>query len=304
MSPRIVWTLVLLFSFLFPLQSQSILVSFFEGGVEYRADSGWRAVEIGDELPRGSEVRLAEDAYLEVLSGRHTVRYTDPGRYRLGGEADEGAATDTDVRGILRGKLSRLAGRERTPSREATTAGVRASEAATEPELDWAGDETPEELLAEGRALLEEGEFEEASFVFEEAFDFSFGKARNRAGFFFVYSLYLLDEGDFAREVLAGFSPDSSADYYADYALVAAELYLRSGENGPAAELLGELIESRPDLEFEDPLTAQLANYLFGLALTGRNGPEDRREARERFSAAVEIAPSTAVAEDARARLE
>lgn len=290
---------IFLFTFLIaPLHSQSILVSFFDGEVEYRHGDGWELVTIGGKLAPGTEVRLGERAYLELLVDGSTLRYTRPGRYRLGTDGGDGAPTETNVRGLLRGKVSRLTGRERELPREATTGGVRASEAATEPELDWAGDETPEELIREGLSLLDTGEVEESSFVFEEAFDFSSGELRERSGFFLLYTLYLLDESDFARDILSELDPVPEAEYYVDYALIGAELYLQSGETERAASFLSSLLESRPGLEAEDPLSAQLVYYLYGLATEAADG----ERAAEYFQKAVAIAPSTAVAEEARRR--
>lgn len=55
---------------------------------------------------------------------------------------------------------------------------------------------------------------------------------------------------------------------------------------------------ARPALSREDPVTAQMATFLLGLAVEGSRPVEARRL----FQEAAGIAPATAVAEQARAR--
>lgn len=62
--------------------------------------------------------------------------------------------------------------------------------------------------------------------------------------------------------------------------------------------VLRTLLERRPALSREDPVTAQMATFLLGLAVEGSRPVEARRL----FQEAAGIAPATAVAEQARAR--
>ncbi|HKK49687.1 MAG TPA: hypothetical protein VJ932_11365 [Alkalispirochaeta sp.] len=277
--------------------AQESLVAYVEGDVEYAVSDGWRPVDIGSSLPPGATVRIGDGGFLEVLRNRNTYRYTEAGEFTL---ADDGSSqaetTETDFRGLLRNKFTRLAGRGIEEESTATVAGVRASEAAAQPEVEWAGAEDPQELIAEGLELMNEGAVEDASFVFEEAYDFATGVTFDEAGFFFSYALYLLDENDYALDVLSEIDPTAEAPYYADYVLVAAELHLTAGNPREAEELLAGFLNARPAFAEEDPLSAQAAHYLYGRALSARSAPE----APDQFRIAADLAPGTALAEEAR----
>lgn len=280
------------------VSAQEFFVAYVEGRVEHRLDGRWVESGIGDTFPAGTEVRLEGDGFLEVVSGNRTIRYAQEGLYRLGDAEGPTASESTDLGGLIRGTVSRFTRTSASPSERAISAGVRASEAAQEPTIEWAGDETPEELIAEGIAALRDEKTEDASFLFEDAYVFADGPVRDRAGFYLVYTLYLLDEHDLALETLAELSPEPTEPYYPDFAMVAGEIYLTTGDPATAAEILQRAIDNHRTIETEDPLVAQGLYYLLGRAVEST----DATEAAEFFRRAAKLAPPTAVGVEAASR--
>lgn len=280
------------------LSAQEFFAAYVEGTVEHRTDEGWAESVIGDTFSAGTEVRLGDDGFLEVISGNRTIRYRQEGTFRLGDTAAPSDTESTDVGGLIRATVSRFARTSATRSERAISAGVRASEAAQEPTIDWAGNEPPEELIEKGIDALNNDQIEDASFLFEDAFIFADGEVRDRASFFFVYTLYLLDEVELALETMEGLSLDPMAEYYPDYAVVAGEIYLTAGKPEGAARLLQRAVDHHTTLEQTDPLTAQGIYYLLGSALE----EEDPERAERYFTRAAEIAPTTVVGTEAASR--
>lgn len=282
------------------VSAQEFFVAYLEGEVEYRDGSRWVECRIGDSLAAGTEVRLSDDGFLEVVRGNRTFRYAAAGTYRLAGDAAgaPSAGDTTDLGGLIRATVSRFTRSVSPPSERAISAGVRASEAAQEPSIDWVGDDSPEELIEEGVGALTDGAVEDASFLFEDAFSFAEGATRERAGFFFVYTLYLLAEYDLAFETLAEFSPDTGATYFPDFALVAAEVYHAVGELERAVDLLDTALRSHPAIDETQPLTAQAIYFLLGESVAG----SDPDRAGRSYARAAEIAPTTTLGREAATR--
>lgn len=281
--------------------AQDARVAYLEGLVEYQTARGWQPADIGTVIPAGARLRLHEDAYLEIVRNRTTVRFLDAGEFDLDTQQTGSAGSaPTNVSGLLLNRVGRLLGREQTAEQDSTVAGVRASEAAAQPEIEWLGDEDPQELISEGLMLLNEGEIEEASFRFEDAYDIATGAAYQEAGFYFAYSLSLLDEADFAREVLEETVPDPDADYFLDYTLVAAQLALADGDSRQAQRYLDAYIDAHADVEQLDPLAAQAIYYLRSQALRGR----DARAADADLRRVVRLVPETELAQEAARELD
>jgi tetratricopeptide (TPR) repeat protein len=124
------------------------------------------------------------------------------------------------------------------------------------------------------------------------------GAVRDRAGFFLVYTLYLLDENDLALETVEELSPDPSETYYPDFAMVAGEIYLTAGDAGAAGEVLQRALNHHEAVAMEDPLVAQGLYFLLGRAMEST----DPASAAEYFDRAAKLAPTTAVGVEAASR--
>ena len=280
------------------LAAQEARIVYLEGPVDLLVDGHWAPADIGDTVPADGRVRLGEGAYLEVIHGNRTLRFDTAGEARIDGAGP--AASGTDVRGILGTTFRRLTEPTTSPETDTVAAGVRASEAAAEPTIDWAGDESPAELIASGIAQLRDGRVEEASFDFQDAYEFATGADVDRAGYFFAYSLYMLDELDSAAEVLDSIAPAPEAAYFTEYALLAGDVLARAGQPGQAVAVLNHLLDAHPAMADRDPLTAQLALFLLGEALR----TTDASAASDAYRRAAAVAPDTDVAAAARSALQ
>nr|MDA3950531.1 hypothetical protein [Spirochaeta sp.] len=65
------------------LPAQDAFVVYLEGVVEYRDGAGWVESFVGDAIPAGTEIRVGDGGFLEVVAGDRTVRYTKSGTYRM-----------------------------------------------------------------------------------------------------------------------------------------------------------------------------------------------------------------------------
>lgn len=280
-----------------PADAEELFIAYMEGLVEYQQGGAWRELMIGDNLSAGSRVRLEDGAYLEVVVDRQTLRISQAGVHRLGSDAVPAAATtDTsDVRGLLSGAVRRFSQRDSQTSQQSVTAGVRASEAASDTGIDWAGDESPRELIDQGLEALADDRVDDASFMFEDAFLFAEDGERDEAGFWLVYSFYLLDERELALETLAEFAPAAEREFYPDYALVAAELLQADGAADEAARIVERALAAHPDLARRQPLAAQALHFTLGQLLINTDPPR----AETAWRAAAEIAPGTQLAAEA-----
>ena len=277
--------------------AQDAQVVYMEGEADLFRSGRWVSVDIGDALPGDARLRLTDGSYLEVLQGSTMYRFDQAGEVRL--EAPpSGHTAGTDVSSILGRTVRRLTVREASPGVNIASGGVRASEAATQPEIEWAGDESPEELIQMGLADLSAGELQSASYSFDDASVFATGDTIDRAGFYLAYSLYLLGDTAEARSVLEETDPPVSSDYYRDYALLMGELF---GTSDPprAASVLRTALRTHSDLEQRDPLSAQALLFLLGSA----EQASDPERSALNLRRAIRLAPGTALATQARAML-
>lgn len=278
-------------------QAQDFLVVYLQGNVEYLDGSRWSQTFIGEQIPADSRIRLGERGFLEVVAGDRTLLYSEPGTYSLGASVVPENTGATDIGSVIRRTVSRFAG-DSAPRHRSVAAGVRAAEATQETSVEWIGDESPDELLNEGISLLDDGNTEEASFLFEDAYSLATGSERHEAGFFFVYTLYILDEWSLASEVIDDLSPESDTPYHIDYSLIAAEILLGEGRKDDAAQLLRDVLHTHGTISETQPLTAQALYFLLGQAHE-RTDPD---AAAEYFFQAAQIAPTTLIGIDAASR--
>jgi hypothetical protein len=296
-AQRNVLTILVLSFMSIVVVAQDAQVVYMEGEADLFRSGRWVSVDIGDTLPGDARLRLTDGAYVEVLQGSTMYRFDQSGEVRL--EAPPaGHAVGTDVSSILSRTVRRLTVREASPGVNIASGGVRASEAATQPEIEWAGDESPEELIQMGLADLSAGDVQSASYSFDDAYAFATGETVDRAGFYLAYSLYLLGDTAEAQSVLSETDPPVSSDYFRDYALLVGELFAAS-DPPRAASVLRTALRTHADLEQRDPMTAQALLFLLGTA----EQESDPERSASNLRRAIRLAPGTALATQARAML-
>lgn len=248
-----------------PLAAQMVSVDYVEGDV-FVGDSGSGGGDllfIGDTVGAGQYIEVAAGGYAELSSGGQTLRLAREGVFSVA-ELFTGAASvasrQSAVMSSITNRLRRLTTDDDDQARESTVAGVRASEAAAEPEVEWAGDEDVGELIAEGVELLAEGLYEDAWYVFGDAWDFAFGDDEDIAGFYYGYASWLVGESADARDTFEFIDPAPESEIYGDYLAAYAQVLIDDGEPNAAVDLLA------PATRGGDEGVRQLALFLTGLA--------------------------------------
>jgi hypothetical protein len=99
------------------VSAEDFFVVYVEGSVEHQMDGRWVESVIGDTFPAGTEVRLGDDGFLEVVLGNRTIRYAQEGTYQLGDAAGPSASGSNDLGGLIRGTVSRFNPYLRFPQR-------------------------------------------------------------------------------------------------------------------------------------------------------------------------------------------
>jgi len=271
-------------------------VNYAEGSVETNADGGWHAVFAGETVSGSDQIRIGPGAFVELRGDSGVVRLSRPGTFAvrdLSHLEESATELDTAVGSLLRALVFK---RE---IRETTTAGARASDAASEPEVEWAGGMSAWDLMAKGIEYLAAGDPEEAYFEFEEAYLWAEPDEQSRIGYLYALTASQIGERDLAREILAEIPLSDDEYWYVDAQLLRAELLLESGD-APGAVAAAETAEAILTARTAtSPARLQMVQFLLGEALTLANRTG---EAHTAYARAVETAPDTALAEVARDR--
>jgi len=264
--------------------AQDILVEYTEGTVELRGSRGWSEVFIGDSVPGNATIRVGDDGMVELRGAERTVLLARAGTYDLATilSAVQPAANN-GVGSLMQGRIRRMV-RDEVPQ-DTTVAGVRASEAVERDAVTWAGGESTYELIEEGLAALDDGDYEDAYLVFYDAWEFAGTDELPEIEFYLGYSAYLIGNIGEALDFLESSDPDPDADYYDDHVLTLAQVLVEGYAFDDAIDLLESYIERDPADE-----DLQVAYLLEGLAY---NGSGDTRRARQKLDEARRIDPTS-----------
>ncbi len=296
MSQRSFRSLVLIISLLLTAAvvatGQEYLVEYVEGLVEVRDGGQWYEIFIADTIMETDEIRVTEGAYLELSSARATLKITRPGNYPVADIASQSQQREQSGLGsLLTNQIGRFSQEEvRT---ESAVGGVRASEAAQEDQPTWVGGESVPELIAEAVAMLEEGNYQEAYYIMDEASYYAFGNEKPEADFYLGYTAALAGETQVALTALEAHDPDPETDYYDSHVLSLADLYVQTFAYAEAESLVEAYLAQGEG----DPESAQHAHLLLGMS---RQGQGDQRGARTAFQEARDLAPDSPAGQVAR----
>lgn len=294
------WTLALALIFLAgaSLFAQQIVVAYVDGLLEVREGGSWGELFIGDSLEPSDEIRLASDSYAELTNGRTTIKLSRGGSFEVSDLIEgTGRTESTGIAGLVLNRIGRLTGREEE-RRDTVAGGARASEAARPDPLSWAGGETVAELVDEGLGYLNEGAYQDAYLVFQEAYDYAVTDTEYaEALFYYGYASTLVNKSSQAFDLLQEVGPDPDTGYFASHVLALGQLLVESFAYDEAIGYLMMLVDEE-DREPEDVQSAQL---LIGLAYDGLGRAE---EARTYLRQAARTVPGTPTAEAAERILE
>lgn len=290
---RILFVTVLVFIVSVSVVAQQIVVGYVDGLLEVRENGNWYDLFIGDAVAQSDTIRLGSNSYAELTSGRTTVRLSRSGTYEVSDLIEgTGRTQSTGIASMVLGRISRITGRDDEQAQTAA-GGARASEAVNQTAPTWAGGESIDELIAEGTDLLNEGAYEDAYYVFQEAYDYAITDDEYaRALFYYGYASSLVGKSAQAFDLLEEVGPQSDTSYFASHVLALGQLLIESFANDDAVDYLSALVEA----EDQAPEDIQSAQLLLGIAYDGLGMAGQARTYLRRARATV---PGTQAAETA-----
>lgn len=291
MKRHILTAMALLISL--PLIAQDVTVGYVDGVFEVREGNTWYELYIGDAIDDDGQVRLAPDSYAELSNGEMTVKLSRPGMYNVDDLIEStGRTQSTGIAGMVLNRIGRLSGRSDEPA-QTSAGGARASEAVTQTGPTWAGGESIDELIEEGTTLLNEGAYEDAYYVFQEAYDYAISDEEYaRSLFYYGYASTLVGRTAQAFDLLEEVGPDENTGYFASHVLALGQLLVESFAYDEAIDYLS-VLEEADDQSPEDVQSAQL---LMGIAYDGLGMAQEARTYLTRASRTVSGTPAAAAA--------
>ncbi len=242
------------------------IVGFVDGVLEVSDGGVWYELFIGDAVDDGDQIRLADDSYAELSSGSNTVKLSRAGTYEVADLIETtGRTASAGLGGMVLGRIGRLSGTTDEPT-ETVAGGARASEAVNQNTPTWAGGEAIDDLIEEGVEYLNQGDFMDAYYVFEEAYDYAITDDEySIAAFYYGYSSSLIGEPVQAFELLEEIGPDPETTFFASHTIALGQLLVESFAYDEAIDYLGLLAD---DITY-DSADIQSAELLMGIAYDG-----------------------------------
>jgi tetratricopeptide (TPR) repeat protein len=248
------------------VMGQDFTVDYLDGYLDVDDGGSWYELYIGDPVDGSDTVRLGQSSYAELSDGVITIKLTRPGTYRIAElSASARRPESSRIGGLVLGRVGRLTG-QATQQEQTTQGGVRASEAVNQNQPTWAGGESVDELIQNGLGLLNQGEFQDAYWVFQEAYDYALDDDEYaKSLFYYGYGAALIGSTSEAFDLLEEVGPNPDTDYFADHVIVLGQLLLESFAYEDAIDYLA-LLADDPGAEKG---AQQSALLLTGLAYDG-----------------------------------
>jgi tetratricopeptide (TPR) repeat protein len=275
------------------LVAQQVVVGYVDGILEVREGAGWLDLYIGDAVDESDQIRLRADSYAELTTGATTVKLSRAGTFRVSDLIEGAGRTQSaGISGLVLNRIGRITGRDEQQS-QTVAGGARASEAVNQTAPTWAGGESVDELVEEGVGLLNDGAYEDAYYVFQEAYDYAITDAEYaRALFYYGYASTLVGRTGEAFDLLEEIGPDAGTDYFASHVLALGQLLVESFAYQEAVDYLTLLAQA----EGQEPEDLQSAQLLLGIAYDGLGMAE---QARTYLGEARRTVPGTPAADAA-----
>lgn len=275
--------------------AQDFTVDYVDGYLDVADGGSWYELFIGDSVSASDSVKLGDNSYAELSDGTLTIKLTRPGVYDLGELSSSARRTQSSgVGSLVLGRVGRLTG-QKAEQEQTTAGGVRASEAVDQNQPTWAGGESVDELITEGLGLLGEGKFQDAYWVFQEAYDYALDDEEYaRSLFYYGYGAALTGQTEEAFKLLEEVGPDPDTDYFEDHVIVLGQLLIETFAYEDALNYLAMLTDNAQ----ADPGARQSALLLAGLAYDGMGNTRVARTYLERSRDLIPESDGAQVAAD------
>lgn len=276
------------------VMGQEFTVDYIDGYLDVDESGSWYELYIGDPVAASDTVRLGADSYAELSNGVITIKLTRPGTYDIGELSSSARRTaSSGVGGLILGRVGRLTGQQEEQA-QTTAGGVRAAAAVKPNQPTWAGGESVDELIDNGLGLLNQGEFQDAYWVFQEAYDYALDDDEYaKSLFYYGYGAALIGSTGEAFELLEEVGPDSDTDYFEDHVIVLGQLLIESFAYEDAIEYLALLTEDAG----AEKGAQQSALLLAGLAYNGLGDVQLAKRYLERSRDALPDSEGAKIAE-------
>ncbi len=252
------------------LPAETLLVDYCSGAVSRLSNNEWQTVSIGESITDSDTVRLGPNAVVELRCPDATITLSREGTYAVDRLlTSQRQQKRAGLGSILSSKIRSLFGK-REHQTQNSAGGIRGAEVEDDSDaLAWFEGDV-EEMINEGKQLLEENDYAEALTVFQDAYDSAFDPVDEEKSLFFTgYTFMMMGRTDEALNSLTDLSPDPSADYYFDYFFVTGKLLIDTYAYEEAADFLTTFNDKHMNTE-----QVQMITFLTGVAYNGTGAIE------------------------------
>jgi len=261
--------------------AQSYSVTYADGNVELLTAKGWSSLSIGDSVPATASVRVSGSGSLELTRGKSRITILKDGTYDVSSLARASEKTGSGSVGAnIAQKIQSLTSDK---SKTSAVGGVRAAEQGQQ-SVTWA--EESDEVRSEVAAMFAEKKYDDALKTLNNALKDTSSQA-DVEEFTYLTGVAYYGAGQPARayKVLSKVEANPSAQWYANYVLLKAQLLVDSADFSGALSILRPFITSNPSGE-----SAQVAYLLTYYCQKGLGNAADAKAALE---AGYQIDPTT-----------
>lgn len=267
------------------LFSQDYTVDYIDGIVDIQKDRSWLEVFTGDIIDSGATLKLGNDSIIELSKGPTRLVLSQAGIYSLK-NLEFPSARNNEVGSMITHKLKVMVGNTRTG--KSAVMGVRASDAAEEPNLEWMTSESAE-FIQSGKMKLEQADIPGAEEDFRQALsyaqDFSEEQELETARFYLGYTNTLLEKSGPALKILSQIRPDTAQDFYNELYILRGNLLIESLAFDNAIQWLETFKPDKASVEIQQTIA-----LLTGIAYQGQGNSQ---KARSMFLLANELEPGS-----------
>ena len=290
---RLIFTLAFTFAATLAF-SVELSVDYIDGYLDIQNGDEWDEVYVGDVITEEAVIKLDEDSIAEIYGPGIKLTLTKPGIYAVEDLIDaSGEQRSVGLASVVGGKVASLFADKNTNT-QAAVMGVRGAK--SESSVQWMTGDTAE-LIGTGKERIEDGEFEEAFALFEEAYDFAEMDEETEVLFYLGYTSYLMGELRFAAEYLGDIiEVDTEAEFFPNLLLFYGQILAETF----AFEEAIEWIQTYRDLDTLENSVKQTAYLIEGISY---KSIDDAANAKSAFESSRDIDPESDVAKTANSLL-
>ncbi|MCP4162956.1 MAG: hypothetical protein GY760_23080 [Deltaproteobacteria bacterium] len=236
--------LSLLFT-IYSISARELQIDYLDGYLEVKNGSNWDSIDIGDVVSDSATLRLSDDGYAELTSGRTKISLIKDGIYETGNLLSH--TTTASIWDLKRESLTKLFNNDERDNQNLSVMGVR-GDPQDEEEISWVDDDM--EFLEEGKSLYLQGEFHDALEILEEGIEWE-GSNYEEILFYKVLCEYETGNYKQMRNSLFDMDPDPVNNFFGDYVVFKGNILIESQNYKEAEELFDRYISDSEIMDNE-----------------------------------------------------